>query len=99
MQKLSEEKIGYGVMVILVLVSFLSAELACSKIKRRRGVVCLASSGIYLGSLFSITALFFGGQYGAVSETVFLVMLGGGLAMLMDSGKKNMLKNRYKVKQ
>ena len=53
------EKIGYGIMITLLLASFLGALAAYGKIKRQRLAVCLMEGAIYFALLLSITALFF----------------------------------------
>ena len=78
-----QEKIGYGVMVILVLSAFIGAMTAFSRIKRQRLMVCGLSGVIYFGVLMSITALFFGGQYSAVGVTALLILLGSAAAALL----------------
>ena len=96
-ETIPESSIGYGVMILLILSSFLGAMMAFGKIKRQRVVVCGASGAIYFGILLSITAMFFGGQYSAVGETALLVVCGSGLAALLGlqegrGGKKPKIK-------
>lgn len=79
---LSEDKIGYGVLVILMLGSYLAGKIAWSKTKRRRLMTCALTGGIYFGALLSMTALFFGGQYESVGVTALLILAGIGLASL-----------------
>ncbi len=83
MEILAWENIGYGIMLLLLLSSFLGAMTAFARIKRQRLLVCLVSGGIYLALLLSITALFFGGQYEAVGVTALLVLGGSGAAALL----------------
>ena len=78
-EAISEESVGYGVMILLLLSSAIGSLTAVGKIKRQRMAVCLLSGGIYFCILLSITALFFGGQYDAVGVTAVLV-LGGSVA-------------------
>lgn len=80
---LPETSIGYGVMVILMLASFLGALLAYNKIKRQRMLVCMASGLSLFLILLSMTALFFGGQYSGVGVTALLILCGSGLAALL----------------
>ncbi len=77
------EKIGYGIMITLLLASFLGALAAYGKIKRQRLAVCLMEGAIFFALLLSITALFFGGQYNGVGVTACLVAGGCGSAGLL----------------
>jgi len=89
-ERLAWEKIGYGIMVTLLLASMLGARFAYSRVKRQPLLICALSGVVYLGLLLSITALFFGGQYdGAVITSVLI--LGGSLAagLLPSLGKRN----------
>lgn len=82
-ETLAWENVGYGVMVVLLLASFLGAMSAWGRIRRQRLLVCAVSSAIYFGLLLSITALFFGGQYEAVGVTAALVLAGSIAAWLL----------------
>lgn len=93
---LEENKIGYGVMMILLIASYVGAIIAWRKIKHQRLVVCLSAGGIYFAILLSITALFFGGQYSAVGETALLVLCGSVLAVL--TGLKNGSRKQHRIK-
>ena len=79
---LAEEKIGYVILVILLLASYLAGKIAWTKTKRRRLMTCALAGGIYFGVLLSMTALFFGGQYESVGVTALLILAGIGLASL-----------------
>ena len=79
---IEEGSIGYGVMVMLLLASYMAGAVSYGKIKRQRMLVCLSSGGIYFGILLSITALFFGGQYSGVGVTALLIVCGAILAIL-----------------
>ena len=69
-ETLPVEKIGYGIMALLIVSSFAGAMIAFGRIKRQRMLV-------------SVTALFFGGQYSAVGTTALLVLAGSGTAALL----------------
>ena len=77
------EKIGYGIMVLLVTSSFAGAMVSFGRIKRQRLLVCGVSGVIYFAVLMSVTALFFGGQYSAVGVTALLVLAGSAAAALL----------------
>lgn len=87
-ERMQESAIGYGVMVILVLASFVGAWVSAAKIKRQRLVVCLLSAVIYFALLLSMTALFFGGQYSGVGETGLLIFCGSMLGVFTGYGGK-----------
>lgn len=96
-ERLAQENIGYGVMVLLLAASFIGALVSFSRVKRQRMLVCCVSGLIYFAMLMSITALFFGGQYSAVGVTALLVLGGSGTAALLGlregrGGKRKKLK-------
>lgn len=79
----SESSIGYGIMVILLLASFLGSLLAYGKIGRQRLLVCMTTGLIQFLLLLSMTALFFGGQYSGVGVTALLILCGSALAAFL----------------
>lgn len=81
---LAQSSVGYCAMVILLMASYAGAMTARGCIKRQHLMVCLLSGTVYTLCLLSMTAVFFGGQYEAVGVTVFLVMGGSVLALLMN---------------
>lgn len=96
-----EDSIGYGIMVLLVLSSYIGAMVASKRIKRKMLTVCVLSGVVYMAMLLGITALFFGGQYQAVGVTALLVMCGIGLAVLthmqqMGRGKRRIRKGYHR---
>lgn len=93
-ETIPQDKIGYGIMVLLLVCAFLGANVACGKIKRQYLIVSVISAGIYFAVLISITALFFGGQYSGVGVTAILVLCGSLLAALARSGKGEGRKRR-----
>lgn len=70
------ENIGYGIMIMLLAASFSGAEVAYSRIRRQRMLVCVLSGAVYMGILLSMTALFFGGQYSGVGVSSLLILAG-----------------------
>ncbi len=88
-QRIPEQNIGYGVMGLLVVVSFVCAILAAGKVKHQRLLVCISSGAVYWGILLAITALFFGGQYEAVGETGLMILCGSGAAALLGLRRGN----------
>lgn len=86
-QIMEMERVGYGILVMLLLGAFLGAMAAYSKIRRRRMLVCLASGAVYMGLLLAITALFFGGQYTGVGTTALVILAGSVTAALLGLGQ------------
>ena len=96
-ETLPVEKIGYGIMALLIVSSFAGAMIAFGRIKRQRMLVCIVSGVIYFTMLMSVTALFFGGQYSAVGTTALLVLAGSGTAALLGLRQRRGTK-RTKIK-
>ena len=94
METIPQNKIGYGIMLLLLACAFLGANVACGKIKRQYLMVSVISAGIYFVVLLCITALFFGGQYSGVGVTAILVLGGSLLAAFARSGKGEGRKRR-----
>lgn len=87
MEKIPLEKVGYGIMIVLLTASYAAAVTAAGKVKRRILLVSMASGAVYLGELLVITALFFGGQYQAVGVTAALILSGSTAAALIYANK------------
>ncbi len=96
-EKISEPNIGYYVMAILIIGSFLGAMVATGKIKHRRAMVCGCVGTTYYALLLAITALFFGGQYEGFGITALMVFIGCGCALLLGLKPKRE-KGRRKIK-
>ena len=82
------EQVGYGIMVILFLSSFVGALTAASGIKRQKALACMVAGLVYFIILLSATALFFGAQYHAVGVTALMIVAGNGCAMLWELREK-----------
>lgn len=82
-ERMAMDSVGYGIMALLLIASFLGAVTAHRKIRRRRMVVCTVSGITYLGMLLCIPALFFGGEYSGVLVTALLVAAGSFCAGLL----------------
>lgn len=95
-QRIQEQNIGYGIIGMLLVVSFLCAVLAAEKVKHQRLMVCLLSGAVYWCLLLAITALFFGGQYEAVGETGLLILCGSAIAALLGLRRGNHVVKRRK---
>ena len=83
-QKLEEQAIGYGSMVILLSASIVGAVISYRKVKRLRVAACFSAGGIYYLILLGITAIFFGGQYTGMGVTALLVLGGSATAIFMS---------------
>lgn len=82
-EKLPWERVGYGIMVMLLAASFAGALAAYGKIKRQRLMVCLLTGVVFYGFLLSLTALFFGGQFEGMGVSLLLILAGSGAAGLL----------------
>jgi len=97
-QKITQDQVGYGVMILLIIASFAGAKVSYGKIKRQRMIVSFASGLVYFGILMSVTALFFGGQYNGVGETALMIFCGSALAFLQKGNQKPGVKKGKKKK-
>lgn len=86
--------VGYAVLGILLISSWLGATITAGKIKRQRLLSCMAAGGVYFGVLLLMTALFFGGKYSGVIETGLLILCGSVLAAFSGKGGGKIRKNR-----
>lgn len=86
-EKLAWENVGYGIMIMLLIASFLGAQAAYRKIKRQRLQICLMTGALFFAVLLSMTALFFGGQYEGVLPIFLLILAGSGSAGLLGLRK------------
>lgn len=91
-----QDKVGYGIMVLLLICAFLGANEACRRTKRQYLIVCAISAGVYFLILLSITALFFGGQYSGIGVTAILILCGSILSAFTRSRKGEGRKRRKK---
>ena len=82
------EKIGYGILIMVMLSAYLGAKVSYGKIRRQRMMICLMSGVVYFSMLLCVTALFFGGQYEAVGVTGLLVAGGCICAALPGKQRK-----------
>ena len=94
MEIIPQDKIGYGIMALLLLCAFLGANEACRRVKRQYLIVSAISAGFYYSMLLSVTALFFGGQYSGMGVTAVLVLCGSLLAVFLRSGNREGRKRR-----
>ena len=83
-EKLEWEKVGYGIMIILLITSVVGAKSTCVMIKRRKLMSCMIAGVLYWLGLITITALFFGGQYDGVGITGVIILCGSALVSLQE---------------
>ena len=95
-EKMTWEQAGYWIMAMLFTASYIGSKYAIITIKRQRFAVSAMLGLLYWGMLLCITALFFGGNYGAIWETAGLIGAGCGTAALLSvpTGKKSNRKTR-----
>lgn len=94
-EKITWIQAGYWIMGMLFSASFIGGKCAVASIKRQRLMISIMSGILYWGLLLCVTALFFGGKFGAVWETAGLIGAGSGTAVLISgtSRKKNRKKS------
>lgn len=95
-EKIGENAIGYGAIIILLLSSAVGSWLAALLIKHRWMIVCLGAGGCYFLTLLAITALFFGGQYQGMGVTALAVLGGSGAVGLLGLNRENRSRKRGK---
>lgn len=83
LERLPEDAVGYGALIILLTAGFLGAVTAYAKVKAKRLQVSLITAAAYYLSLLSMTALFFGGQYTGMGVTAMVILAGSGAFILL----------------
>lgn len=82
-ERISENSIGYGVMVILFASSMLGGCIT-KKLGRNRGILCCIASGIiFLFVLAGVTALFFDGKFRGVIPNISMILCGSAVAAIL----------------
>ena len=87
-QKVSWDQVGYWIIVMLFTSAFLGAKAAITSIRRPRVVISVMSGTLYWALLLCITALFFGGNFDAVSETAMVIIAGSSCAAMVSLPQK-----------
>lgn len=72
---------GYGVLMILLVSSWLGSTVTAGRVKRQRLAMCIGAGALYFCLLLLSSALFFGGQYSGVGETALLIFCGSMLGV------------------
>lgn len=83
-EKLEWEKVGYGILLILLITSVIGTKSTCIMIKRRKLMSCAVAGTLYWLGLLMITALFFGGQYSGVGVSGIVILSGSALVCLQE---------------
>lgn len=81
--------VGFWIMAVLLISSFLGGKAAIYTIKTQRFLVSFMSGGLYWAFLLCITALLFGGNYCSVWETGVLITAGSITAALIHVPQTN----------
>lgn len=83
-EKLEWEKVGYGIMLILLIASVVGAKATCILVKRRKIMSCLVTGGLYWLGLLIIAALFYGGQYTGIGVSGAIILCGCAAVCLLE---------------
>ena len=84
MEMMPWEKVGYGIIVAILIASFVGAWISYRKIQHQRLMVCLLAGGIYWAMLFCIAALLFSREYQGVFVTLGIILAGCVSAFLLS---------------
>lgn len=82
-ERITWHQSGYMIMILLFMTAFCGAKIAAHTIKHQRIIISFMSGLLYWGLLLCMSALFFGGQFGAVMETAFIICGGSICAVLI----------------
>lgn len=85
-ESVSEEGMGYGIIVTLLLSAISGAWISAGRIQRLRMQICMLSGLCYYLTLLAMTALFFGGQYNGLGITALVVLGGCGTVAILGVG-------------
>lgn len=94
---LGEASIGYAAIVIYAAASAAGAMLAAGWVGSKRLPVCICSGAGYLLLLLACTALFFGGQYQAVTVSALIILLGSSAVALLGTKRKKTAKHKLRI--
>ena len=86
--KLKWEMSDYGIMVMLLLCSYIGASVSSDLVQHRKLMICLLSGGLYILTVIGIMTLFFGAQYSAVGTSSLLILGGSLVSALVHSAEK-----------
>ena len=86
---MSQEHIGYCVMLALLVGATAGSVTAASKIKHRKALVTMLSGVVYYLVLLLVTTLFFGGQYRGMGVTLLVIICGSILGLILVNRKRD----------
>lgn len=96
-ERIGEENIGWGSMIVLLLASAIGTVTAWRSIRHKRWMVTgLAAAGYYIALL--VTALAFGGGFTGMGTTAVTVALGGGIVQIPALFGGGSGAHRHKIK-
>lgn len=81
-------KVGYGVMIILLVASYCGAAAAANKAENKRQLICILSGIILLLTLGVITMLFYNGRFEGSLMTAMIIAGGSTCASLVHCAEK-----------
>lgn len=87
-------QVGFWIMAVLLISSFLGGKAAIYTIKTQRFLVSIMSGVLYWMFLLCITALLFGGKYGSLWESGALIIAGSITAALIHFPQPNKIGTR-----
>lgn len=94
-EKMPEKTIGYGVMLIILVSSYMGSLIACKMHGTNKLATTMITGGIYMAVLLVMGVLLFDGTLTAVGETSLLVLCGCVLAAMWSSRRTKTKK--YKI--
>ena len=86
---MSQDHIGYCVMLALLAGATAGSATAAGKIKHRKALVTMLSGVVYYLVLLLVTALFFGGQYRGMGVTLLVIICGSILGLILVNRKRD----------
>lgn len=88
-ERITWQQAGYWIMGMLFVSAWIGGKCAYLSVKRQCFLVSAMAGLLYWGLLLCISALFFGGNFGAVGETAGIVAAGAmSSALLRRPGRK-----------
>ncbi len=93
-EKLTWEQAGYWIMGMLYFASFAGTKFAVAVVKRQKFAISIMTGALNWGVLLCITALLFGGNFGAVWVTFGIIVAGSCSAAMLTFGQKKKFKRR-----
>lgn len=96
-ERLAEDAVGYGCMVILPVAAAGGCMSAGGAVKHRKLMVCgICAAGYYFVLL--MTALLFGGQFEGIGVTALMILAGGGISLIPSAAGTRSGAHRRKIK-